>query len=77
MDRPEADTTSTTAPSRWAAELKFLASAAIALLVLIAALIAEALWGTDAMAAIILTAVALALLVHYGPRVFGRQPRTH
>jgi hypothetical protein len=68
---------STWSESRWAAELKALGAAAVAILVLVAALIAEALWGNGVMAAIILTAIAVALVVHYAPRLTGRHPRTH
>ena len=75
MDRTRAESTSTA--GRWKAELKFLLGAAAGLVVLVAALIAEALWGNGVMAAIILTAVAVALVVHYAPRVVHRHPRTH
>ncbi len=75
MDRTRADSTSTA--SRWAAELKFLLGAAIGIVVLVAALIAEALWGNGVMAAIILVAIAVALVVHYAPRLLHREPRTH
>ena len=75
MDRDQAQTPSLA--SRFAAELKFLVGAAIGIGVLIVALIAEALWGNGAMAAIILVAVAVSLVVHYAPRVTQRHPRTH
>lgn len=73
MDR----TRSTSTASRFAAELRFLVGAAIGILVLVAALIAEALWGNGAMAAILLVAIAVAVVVHYAPRFTHRQARTH
>ena len=76
MDRPNA-AENTSMVSRFAAELKFLVGAAIGIVVLVAALIAEALWGNGVMAAIILTAIAVALVVHYAPRLTQRSPRTH
>ena len=65
--------------SRWAGELKALGMALVGIVVLVVALIAEALWGNGVMAAILLTAIAVWLLWHYAPRlgIGGRHPRTH
>lgn len=61
---------------RWHSEVKALLGAIAVLALLCVALIAQALWGTGAMVAVLAAGLVVGLVIRYLPAA-GRHPRTH